>query len=320
MTFGSAHGVTTNESIRLNIESFVFTCGMDGNKTEHYLPDTDQTAASGLLPIASVTTNTITVNVGVSGPDVTFTPTAATYNPSNGAFTMEIGAHTLSLGEGIILDDNSFTFTCAMDGDDSQKTYPRPGIDPFAGKSMKITGSTATSITVNVGASAANQNFQPSNATYDPATGDMVVTVGQHGLGVGRNVVLGDNSFTFTCDMDGNATEKSYPRPGVDPFAGKSIAITNVGLTTHSPSTADYSPTAGTIVFTQNNHGFSTGDYIKIDDNAITFTCDLDSNATNHTYPRSYDYGSGRWFDITVIDVNQYRIEGLPIPRDTSVH
>ena len=148
----------------------------------------------------------------------------------------------------------------------------------------------------------------------------MVVTVGQHGLGVGRNVVLGDNSFTFTCDMDGNATEKSYPRPGVDPFAGKSIAITNVGLTTHSPSTADYSPTAGTIVFTQNNHGFSTGDYIKIDDNAITFTCDLDSNATNHTYPRSYDYGSGRWFDITVIDINQYRIEGLPIPRDTSAH
>ena len=320
MTFASAHGVTASESIRLNVESFVFTCGMDGNKTEHYLPDTDQNAASGLLAITGVTTNTITVNVGVSGPDVTYTPTAATYNPANGNFTMEIGTHTLSLGEGIVLDDNSFTFTCAMDGDDSQKTYPRPGIDPFAGKSMKITGSTATSITVNVGASAANQNFQPSNATYDPATGDMVVTVGQHGLGVGRNVVLGDNSFTFTCDMDNNATEKSYPRPGVDPFAGKSIAITNVGVTTHSPSNATYSPTAGTIVFTQNGHTFSTGDYIKVDDNAITFTCDLDGNASNHTYPRSYDYGSGRWFDITVIDANQYRIEGLPVPRDTSAH
>ena len=142
MTFASPHGVTTNESIRLDIESFVFTCAMDGNKSEHYLPASDQPAATTLLPISSVTANTITIDVGASGPDVSFTPTDATYDPSNGNFTMEIGSHSLSLGEGIVLDDNSFTFRCAMDAYDSQKTYPRPDIDPFACRSMKITGST----------------------------------------------------------------------------------------------------------------------------------------------------------------------------------
>ncbi len=320
MTFASPHGVTTNESIRLDIESFVFTCAMDGNKSEHYLPASDQPAATTLLPISSVTANTITIDVGASGPDVSFTPTDATYDPATGNFTMEIGSHSLSLGEGIVLDDNSFTFRCAMDAYDSQKTYPRPDIDPFAGRSMKITGSTETSITVNVGASAANKTFQPSDATYDPSNGDMVVTVGQHGLGVGRSVVLGDNSFTFTCDMDNDATEKTYPRPGVDPFAGKSIAITSVGVTTHSPSNANYVPATGILDITLPNHGFNAGDYIKIDDNAITFTCDLDSNATQHTYPRSYEYASGRWFEITVPDINTIRISGLPIPRDTSTH
>ena len=57
-----------------------------------------------------------------------------------------------------------------MDGDDSQKTYPRPGIDPYAGRSMKITAISANTITVNAGASRTNQYFTPSAAfTYDPS-------------------------------------------------------------------------------------------------------------------------------------------------------
>ena len=319
MTFASAHGVTTNESIRLEIESFVFTCSMDNNRTEHYLPESDQPAATQLLPITAVTTNTITVNVGASGANQTFDPTNATYDPATGDFVITMEGHGLSTGEGIVLSDNSFTFTCDMDGNDAQKTYPRPGIDPFAGRSLKITGTTEDTITVNVGASGPNKYFTPTAATYDPATGDMTVTVGQHGLGVGRGVVLEDNSFTFTCLTDPN-DPKTYPRPGQDPFAGKSIAITSVGNTTHTPSNAAYDPAAGTLTITLNSHGFSQGDYIKIDDNAITFTCDLDGNATQHTYPRSYEYASGRWFAIDVVDTNTIRISGLPIPRDQSTH
>ena len=320
MTFAAPHGVTTNESLRLDVESFVFTCAMDGNKTEHYLPDTDQPAASQLLPVTSVTSNTITVNVGASGPDVNFTPTDASYDPATGDFVITIGSHTLSTGEGIVLDDNSFTFTCDMDGDVAQKTYPRPGIDPYAGKSLKIKSITADSITVNVGASGPNKYFTPTAANYDPVSGLMTVTVGQHGLGVGRSVVLEDNSFTFECDLDNRQSQHTYPRPGTDPYAGASIPITAVGSTQHSPTDADYDPSTGEIIFTLANHGFANGDYIKIDDNAITFTCDLDGNATQHTYPRSYDYGSGRWFAISDVQTNTFKITGLPIPRDQSIH
>ena len=67
---------------------------------------------------------------------------------------LTIGSHTLSVGEGVVLDDNSFTFTCDMDNDQSQKTYPRPGIDPFAGKSIPIAARTDTTITLDVGKSA----------------------------------------------------------------------------------------------------------------------------------------------------------------------
>ena len=321
LTFASAHGVTTSDSLRLDVESFVFTCAMDGNKTEHYLPDTDQTAATQLLAISAVTTNTITVNVGASGPDVTYTPTDATYNPATGDLVLTIGTHVLDVGEGIVLSDNAISFTCDMDDNDSVKSYPRPGIDPFAGKSLKIKAATTNTITVNVGASGPNKYFTPTTGTtYDAATGDLVVNVGQHGLGVGRSVVLEDNSFTFTCDQDGNVEQKTYPRPGSDPYAGKSIAITNVGSTSHSPTNVVYDVENGKLTFTLTGHGFNNGDYIKIDDNAITFTCTLDNNATQHTYPRTHDYGSGRWFAITYIDANTFSIEGLPVPRDLSTH
>ena len=319
MTFATPHGVTTNDFIRLQLESFVFTCDMDNNRSEHYLPEADQPAGTQLLAVQAVTTNTITLDVGASGPNVTFDPTDASYDPATGDFTIEIGTHTLSSGEGVVLADNSFTFECAMDGYDSQKTYPRPDIDPFAGRSIKINSTTDTSITLNVGASGPNKYFTPTAADYEPTTGDMTVTVGQHGLGVGRSVVLEDNSFTFTCATD-PSDPKTYPRPGQDPFAGKSIAITAVGNTTHSPSNADYDPAAGTLTVTLNNHGFSEGDYIKIDDDAITFTCDLDGNTTQHTYPRSYEYASGRWFAISSVTTNTFQISGLPIPGDTSTH
>ena len=305
----NGHGLNTSQRIKLLPESFVFTCDMDNNKTEHALPSDGQDAYSNSLEITDVTTNTITVNVGASGPNQQWTPSAADYDPASGNLILTIGSHTLSVGEGIVIDDNSLTFTCTMDGDDSQKTYPRPGIDPYAGRSMKITAISANTITVNAGASRTNQYFTPSAATYDPSTGDMTVTVGQHGLGVGRSVVLEDNSFTFTCALDNNATEHTYPRPGTDPYAGKSIAITSVSQTSHTIADAPYNPATGVVTFTVTGHGFANGDYVKIDDGGLTYTCDLDGNTVQKSYPRAgYDYPSGRWLQISNVTSNTFEI------------
>ena len=126
---------------------------MDDNRTEHKLPGVGQYPYSNKLQIQSVTTNTITVNVGASGPNVEFTPTSASYNPATGNFVVTVGTHNLSVGEGIVLSTGSFAFTCDMDNNQSTKSYPRVGIDPFAVRSLPITSITDTTLTFNVGTS-----------------------------------------------------------------------------------------------------------------------------------------------------------------------
>ena len=204
---------------------------MDGNKTEHALPDTDQYASGKSLPITAVTTNTFTLNVGASGPDQLFTPSGADYNPATGALELTIGAHTLSVGEGIVIADNSLSFTCTMDNNQSVKSYPRPGIDPYAGRSIPITAVSATTITVNAGISGPNKQFTPSNATYNSATGEFTVTVGQHGLGVGRGVVFADDSITLNVD----GSSRTFPNATADPVLSgqQSFSITDVSSTQH---------------------------------------------------------------------------------------
>ena len=303
------HGLSNGLLITIARESIVFTCSMDGNKTEHFLPGPGQPAYESSLPISNVTTNTFDIDVGASGPDEQFTPSNATYNPSTGDVVLTIGQHSLSVGEGVTIDDNSLSFTCDMDDNDSVKTYPRPGIDPFAGRSFKITAVGPSTITINAGASGPNKYFTPTGVNYDSNTGDMTVTVGQHGLGVGRSVVLEDNSFTFTCDQDGNATQHTYPRPGQDPFAGKSIPITSVGASQHTVTDAVYDSASGNVTLTVPNHGFDDRDYIKLDDDSLKFTCVLDGNTAEKDYPRAgYDYPSGRWLQITGVTTNTFNI------------
>ena len=70
------------------------------------------------------------------------------------------------------------------------------------------------------------------------------------------------------------------------------------------------------------NHGMQTDDFVKIADNAITFTCAQDSNATNHSYPRATDPISNKWVKISVVDANTFTLQTLAsIPStNTTAH
>jgi len=307
------HTVTTNNRIQLLEGGFAFTCSMDNNVTEHYLPESDHFAIGRLLQVTGVTTDTFTAYVGAAGPGDFYTPSNASYNTSTGDITLTLGNHNVSIGDTIFIRDSALTFTCNMDSNQAQKTYPRPGIDPYANKGIEVTGVAGTTVTINVGSAGTDRFYTPSDADYNPVTGDLTVTVGQHGLGVGRNVVLADNSFTFTCALDGHGTQHNYPRPGIDPYAGKSIPITNVGLTTHTVTNAVYNATAGVVSFTVPNHGFSNSDYVKVDDNSLLFTCDLDGNTAIKAYPRpNYDFPSGRWMIISNSTTDTFEINVGP--------
>ena len=66
----------------------------------------------------------------------------------------------------------------------------------------------------------------PTNATYNPATGVLVLTIANHGLVNGDAVVLDTGSICFTCDKDSNNTTHCYPR-ATDPAAGQYLTISN---------------------------------------------------------------------------------------------
>ena len=77
----------------------------------------------------------------------------------------------------------------------------------------------------------AGTTFTPSGATYDPATGDLVLTIGSHSLVVGQRVRILDGAIRFTCSQDGNSSNHDYPR-STDPASDTDLVITAEDATT----------------------------------------------------------------------------------------
>ena len=63
----AGHGYGTDDSIEIAADSFTFTCDQDNNATQHTYPATGNYAYNATIQIESVTTDTITVNVGDAG-------------------------------------------------------------------------------------------------------------------------------------------------------------------------------------------------------------------------------------------------------------
>ena len=158
-----------------------------------------------------------------------FDVSAAVYTPSNGQLVLTIGTHTLTTSDTIKVRPHSLKFTCDADGDRTFHDYPRAG-DPAFNTAVAITATTGTTITVNIGASPLVQ-YTPTGATYNPATGDMELTIGSHSLEINDYVTIADDSLTFTCAMDSNGSNHTYPR-STDPASGKRLFIHAVTATT----------------------------------------------------------------------------------------
>ena len=93
-------------------------------------------------------------------------------------------------------------------------------------------------------------NHTATGASYTPADGKLVITINNHGFTNGQKILIKDGSLNFECAMDGGATIHSYPRPS-DPFSGKWLTISNKTTNTFevnvgaSPQVT-YTPTTGT--------------------------------------------------------------------------
>ena len=174
MTIGiGTHSLTTSDSITIRPYSMTFTCTADSGATFHPYPRTGDPAFNTPLNITGVTGTTIDVNVGAS-PLVQFTPTAAIYDPATGSMEITIGSHSLTIGDNVQIAQDSLTFTCTQDSNGSNHTYPRSS-DPANGNYLAVNAVTATTITVNVGASPIGQQYPH---TFVSASANAVSTGG----------------------------------------------------------------------------------------------------------------------------------------------
>ena len=231
------------------------------------------------------------------------TPTNATYDAVTGVLDVTIANHGLANSDNILLKENSFIFTCSMDGNVAEKSYPRVTDNAF-NTNMAVSNVTTDTFQVNIGTSPL-VNFDVTAANYDPQSGDVELTIGTHTLSKYETIKLRDESITFTCDLDNNQTNHSYPKTAI-----LSETIEN----------ADYDPASGVMLITINNHGWEDGDFIKFDNNSITFTCALDNNQTNHSYPRAgSDPYAEKWLPITEATEDTFKVN-IGVSSDTSPH
>jgi uncharacterized protein YjbI with pentapeptide repeats len=237
-----------------------------------------------------------------------FTPTAADYSGNTGLMTMTIGAHDLRIGDTIQIEAGSMTFECSNTSGTFEISHPR-ATDPAFETDLVITAVTATTITVNAGDSGTytspqffvyaepdavkvtnvyNGKFTPSTASYDPISGDMTLTIGQHNLPVGRWINIADSAITFSCANTSNAsiiTELSHPRVG-EPAYRQPVRITGATGTTITVN-------VGNANGYQSDHTFVSADVDCIDTNAIYFNdpAKVDSYFTPSTATYAPDTG-----------------------------
>ena len=192
------------------------TLSFNVGTSTHIYPHTFVSALAGAIVsggaydhrFVSAAANSVNV---VGGSQLT--PTNATYDPATGDFTMYFGSpHGVTTSDQVSLDDNGFTFKCAMDGYTANKTYPRAGSDPISGQNTAVTATTATSFTINVGTSPLVEH-DVTGATYDPASGLVVVTTSApHNLTANTSIKIKTEGLTFRCTKDQGVTTHSYPR------------------------------------------------------------------------------------------------------------
>ena len=270
-------------------------------------------AATGVMELTFATTN--------------FTPTNATYNPTTGDMVLTIGSHTLSVGDTVRIAPNSLVFTCTLDSNVAQKSYPRASSNDYPyNYDLTITDETATTITVNVNGDGTPISDTSAHTFVSAATN--AVQYG-HQIKEHEKIQLATGAVTFSCTMDGNSSNKAYPR-ATDPITGKWLSVFNVDynklsinvgkspLRKFTPTHVDYNPTTGFMTLTIGRHNLRKGTAIKIATNSIVLRCAQDNYATDHAYPRTTDPNYNTAVTITDVTDDTITVQTLASTPSTN--
>ena len=387
--------IETGQLIKIADKGISFSCNFGSGGTKAY-PRSSDPLSGRWIGITTTAVDTFYVNVlDPSGDRGSLIPST---NTDAHTFASAItGAITLSVNK-IELSPRSLTFTCDRDNHKTKHTYPRPS-DPSHGNNLNILEATDNTFTVNVGAgggagsgavvtaevvpnlhifltrdtncigisTGGSGNITPSIAagnvpSYDPATGNItftksghpliapgvaqtatnaaydpsvgivtITTQTAHGYTSGDFIQIAENSLTFKCAQDSNATNHSYPRPaskdkGADPIHNKWIQIFNAsgtqfeiqclttGVGTASPST---NTTAHTFVSAIGGGITKANSTIIIADNSVRFSCAQDNHGSSHSYPRLTDPQRGRSIGIAATTSTTFTVNVGKSPAGT---
>ncbi len=379
------HGLTNGDAIKLDKESITFSCGFggaSGSAAEKAYPRETDPAYDKYLTVSDVTTDTFRVNV-LLGTTPTNTDAHTFVSADNncvrtlnyvGLTTTIFQDHERPLNLTGIVSERTFevnagicTINHIFQNSPNAYAYEFYG-DLTAGsgyRSPVAVGVTDIEFAHKFVTSASNaitadnsDQYTPTAANYDSATGDLVltvdhnlkaatkhtvetasyvastgvltVTITDHGFSNNDWIKLDDHSISFTCDMDGDASVHSYPRPS-DPYSGKWLQVANktndtfelnVGSSPEvqfTPSYAKYDPVTGLMELTIGSHTLSPGTSVKLATNSIGFTCDVDNNTTTKTYPRSSDPYNNTAIKIQSVTSTTITVQVLSTQPSTNI-
>jgi len=263
----------------------------------------------------------------------TYTPGNNTsYNPTTGLLELDLGTHTLTVGQTVKITDNAMKFTCDQDSNATQHAYPRSS-DPASGKTLPVTAITGTTATVQVLDTTPSTNTTTHTFVADSGIKDSIsdnaysgITTNifpnpQQGYFIESIVDNVGTSKTFTTHLGGATGNKHNYKPSIHTFKRalpNAVEVVDSNGETDqlklTPTTGTaYNPTTGILdVTTTAVHGMVAGDRVKFDGNAIVFTCDQDSNATTHAYPRPTDPAYQVWLEvISVPSTTRFTVQVL---------
>ena len=246
---------------------------------------------------------------------------------SNEGYAQIVSLFTMNLDAAVVCSSGG-----QCDVTNSNSSFGNFGLIADGVGPLQYTGTLATATSENADKFEIDLStpvFSISDAVYDGVTGLTTVTTnGDHGFAVGMAVTMsrlgftcdyGDYAHTFvsaaTSSINVTGAGQTQPTGAIyDPNTGlMTLTVANHGFPTPNPpatiSTATYIPSTGVLTLTSTGHGLSDGDYVKLLPNSLTFTCEKDNHATEHSYPRVSDPAYNTWLQVSNVDTPNHKFD-----------
>ena len=316
-----SHSLTTSNTITIADGGVTFTCDADNHASTHSYPRSGDPASGKQLAITAVTGSTITVNVGISNDEPDELTPGTGY--SDGVYSAVSLKNRLGTGVGatadITVNNGSVTNVKVVSGGSGYTPNDVLGITdvhnrggvydpsnrdiggeqlvkhflPTNGTYAPASGEMVLTIGSGHGLSAPTTHT-PSFATYDPNTGLMVVTINNHGRVNGDQVKFNDGAIRFSCTYGGGGNG-DYPR-STDYASDRWLQVFDCTTNTFTVQVLDTIPSTDlsphTFVSAVNNSVKFAVSTVRIANESLKFSCNFGGAtgaAAIKAYPRATD-------------------------------